>query len=397
MIRQIKVGRVMNYGLILLFILAHLVEAGLWSSSVMQQAAQSSSIKSDFGDFRVTGTDGTTLLEYWHENTNVSGTSATWIKFSNIPTGTNSVGWMYYTNSGAATIQNFSNVFTKDYPTTDALDNGLVLELHMDETSGFPQDTSGQGNHVTAGAATQTTTDGGRWDGQNQTFATGRHYDFATGGYFQIPNADSLNLATFTIAMWFRVDSLYDYETLIEKGNDAAENFKILLFGNGYINCPILWTDASRSYDADAPSGTIIINQWYLIVYHYAPGNWGIWLNGTQKTLATTTTKTPATNTVNLRMGYAIGNNRPLDGQIDEVRIYNRILTQAEKMALYERRKSQAVTFSYGAEEASTALSGWSYRRPITAANNTGAAVTDYQGKIILNVNPTAGQTVVNQ
>jgi hypothetical protein len=65
-------------------------------------------MKTDFGDIRFTGTDGTTAYDYWMEK-KTDGTSAVfWVK---VPTASTTTFRMYYGNSSLTTTSNGTNTF----------------------------------------------------------------------------------------------------------------------------------------------------------------------------------------------------------------------------------------------------------------------------------------------
>lgn len=67
--------------------------------------------KTDGSDLRFTSSDALTLIPYWIEDWNPSGTSATiWVKVSSLPTSGTQI-FMYYGNSSATNIQDGNNVF----------------------------------------------------------------------------------------------------------------------------------------------------------------------------------------------------------------------------------------------------------------------------------------------
>ncbi len=61
-----------------------------------------SKAKSDGSDIRFTDSDGVTILDYWIEKWNTSGTSILWVKVPNIPASSTKTIYMYYGNPTAS-------------------------------------------------------------------------------------------------------------------------------------------------------------------------------------------------------------------------------------------------------------------------------------------------------
>jgi len=67
-------------------------------------------MKSDFGDLRFTGGDGTTLLDYWVESYTASSSATVWVEINSIPAGSSTI-YMYYGNSAASSAGNGDATF----------------------------------------------------------------------------------------------------------------------------------------------------------------------------------------------------------------------------------------------------------------------------------------------
>jgi hypothetical protein len=148
-----------------------------------------------------------------------------------------------------------------------------------------------------------------------------------------------------TFSCWIKLDSAFSsgYKTIIGAGDkstgegiirlllryDSANSYKIepvrSYSGNSYY-------DASSSYAAQ----TINAGSWYNIIYTYsASGNTAkIYINGSLiSTTSLTTTSTDSTNSGVLALGqFRDGTSSALfwDGSIDQVRIFDKALSQGE-------------------------------------------------------------------
>lgn len=95
--------------------------------------------KTDGSDIRFTSDDSQTLIPYWIEEWNPTGTSATiWVKVPSVPTSGTQI-FMYYQNLSATSIQNGKNVFEffddfENWPTNTSswVDKGLLITPKAD-------------------------------------------------------------------------------------------------------------------------------------------------------------------------------------------------------------------------------------------------------------------------
>lgn len=114
--------------------------------------------------------------------------------------------YVYYGNSKATSLSNFSSVFTKNYN-----DSGYVGLWHMDEGSGTTTvDSSGNGNTGKITGATWGANDGGMWGSTGVTFNNGSYLHFkGISNYVDFGNGKSLNFGNgaFSIEAWVNVST----------------------------------------------------------------------------------------------------------------------------------------------------------------------------------------------
>jgi len=89
-----------------------------------------------------------TVVPHWCENVTGGNCYELWFNATHIPANPwcNDTYVINYGNDTVSSTSDYNATFTKSYNT-----NGLVLELHMDEGTGFGKtyDTSGKGNNGT--------------------------------------------------------------------------------------------------------------------------------------------------------------------------------------------------------------------------------------------------------
>jgi hypothetical protein len=224
----------------------------------------------------------------------------------------------------------------------DIIKDGLVAWYPFDEDS---QDKSGNQNHGVAKG--------------NLTYASGKFGQAAkfdgVSSYITVPNHDSLNLQNMTLSAW-----VYDYShpaygplgtsLILNKGvwsfsgdqkrqyqfsSSYGFNIEFAQFGLFNVNNLEPW---EMLYSKD----TIPVNQWKYIAVTYDGYTQKIYVDGnlnnsrdTVLNVFTPTNPTPLT----IGAGFRDDNDKPLNiknGLIDDLRVYNRALSDSEIRQLYE-------------------------------------------------------------
>jgi len=317
-----------------------------------------SKVKANGDDIRFT-TSGGTACDYWIETWNTSSTSTIWAEVPSLTASSTTLIYMYYGNSGASAASNYSNTFTKDFG-----ESGLAALWHMDEGSGTTTaDSSGNGNTGNLiGGLGWNSSDGGQWDGRSGvSFSTGKclNYD-GTAKYVNVSDSASLNITSaITIEAWVKPTwTAYPDWTMVyidwddPGGSNNSVHFSLY---NGKVSLYISSTGANAA-NLDG-STTLTLNQSYHIAATFDSGTFNVYLNGskdaTQYVSGTVTSIFNAPNTKTIGIKNTPAHEKPFKGQIDEVRIYNRALSQAEIQRHYVRSKyaSTAPTVNLVAEE----------------------------------------------
>lgn len=212
-------------------------------------------------------------------------------------------------------------ILRKDGPITIRHDNGLVGYWHLDENiASTTYDASGFGN-------TGTLTNGPMWQSASNCKAgTCLSFD-GVNDYVNVANNSVLQVSNFTIAAWVKRDVLdnsfreivrkgVDYFLLINNENELALGIENADFANGYaLSGTGNWEHVAATFD----NSTRAIK---------------IYLNG-NLVHSLTAQLTLSVGTDPLRIGATEVDTQFFDGQIDEVRIYNRVLSAAEVQNLY--------------------------------------------------------------
>jgi len=151
----------------------------------------------------------------------------------------------------------------------------------------------------------------------------GQAGNFAGTGYAAAPNSSSLNITgSFTIECWaFRSTAGLGY--IIQKANGTNTGYSL------YVNSTGLITVGTNNTQRLTSTNTVPENTWTHIAATYTAGTgYNIYLNGVSSGSASSNSN-PISNTDSLLIGKR-ENGFNFPGALDEIRIWNRPLTQAE-------------------------------------------------------------------
>ena len=302
---------------------------------------------------RVVNDTDYTIVPHWCENETGGLCYELWFNVS-VGSEVNTDYYIYYGNNSIPSTSNYDNTFTKKYN-----DSGLVLELHIDEGTGnsVTVDSSGEGNDGTltnmnvTGNATSgwQGVDGGQWDNRsNVIFVGGDHLQFdGVNDYVNCGNDVSLNIVdTLFLSAWCNHTlGATNYLTLVGKYTDA-NNW--LYWRINYVtnDLEVYWVTGGVSSGASLSTIPVPINTW---------SHCAMFINGTTISFYIDGISVGGGNgAVGLPIvpqtyvGQRGDNGRHFYGSIDEVRIYNRSLSEEEIYRQYIRSKYAANTPTIG-------------------------------------------------
>jgi len=243
--------------------------------------------------------------------------------------------------SGFSHSGDFDDTFTKDYG-----ESGLVGLWHMDESSGSTTaDSSGKNNTGTlTNGATWQGADGGHWDGESDLlFGSGDSLNFdGTNDYINVPDNSTLEgMSQVTVSFWLKFDDDTLNTSILTKGTAYYGAYSVRKWSTDIA--PLRWainSVAGNPYQALTPFKNFETNIWYFFTGTYDGQTLIAYLNGLPGTPVSYEGGVIENNSASLKIGgVSVNEYTPLDGSIDEVRIYNRALSQAEITALHERRR----------------------------------------------------------
>ncbi|MVN77505.1 hypothetical protein GO988_14310 [Hymenobacter sp. HMF4947] len=185
----------------------------------------------------------------------------------------------------------------------------------------------------------------------------GQAYEFTNGAYIEVPYKAALNPQALTMSLWCkRFDSNSDNYML---SLNRWTGYKFQLQGAGKPFLTISTTSAIADKDAD--SGIVPVNVWTHVAVSYADGNMRFYINGALVKTYTDvkgpllTVPQPVALCIGQQLPKNIYNSTPtggqatgyfdyygpayFKGQLDEIRLYNRVLTDAEVQSIYTIEK----------------------------------------------------------
>jgi hypothetical protein len=206
---------------------------------------------------------------------------------------------------------------------TPEITSGLVLYSSMNEGAGTSAfDLSPYNNAGTINGAT--------WvDGK---YGKALSFD-GINDYVDCGTSSTLDFTTqdFSLEAWVYPTKISSYPYLFDKVSWANYGYAVQIYPSGFVEFGTNYAghyQETRSY-----AGDIVINNWYHLIIVRAGTAGKIYINGVDRTqVAPILVNLASSAARSLRIGGTIA---PLEGTIDEVRIYNRALTQAEILQLY--------------------------------------------------------------
>lgn len=218
---------------------------------------------------------------------------------------------------------------------TAKAEDGLVLHLKFD---GDLTDASGKGNNAVCANGKITYEEG----------IFGQSAVFDGKSYLEVLDSDSLDLKNFTISMWAykaknpNQDKWIPY---LQKGNDEnswASPYQLYEMSD---NMPIIYlhgTEDGTEMDQFSVNGNNVdVRKWFLLTATYNGSEVRLYVNGTLAQKVNVTGSSAAT-IGKLYIGMMNDGAYYFNGKFDDLRIYNKGLSDTEVVALYNKGVSES-------------------------------------------------------
>lgn len=154
--------------------------------------------------------------------------------------------------------------------------------------------------------------------------------------YVNVPDMPSVSITgNFTLAAWIKLRAIGTQYSIIEKYDTGSTEGYILRVSSG--NKLQTYTLDNSTSTSLTGTRTLSANVWYHVVATYDGANLRTYIDGTLDNTGADT-RNPTDGEDTLKIG-ARGNDAgtPLNGSIDDVRIYNRALSAGEIQRLYQQ------------------------------------------------------------
>jgi hypothetical protein len=238
---------------------------------------------------------------------------------SNTPTSTPT--FITFTPSPMPTLSRTPTA-TTTFTTTPGSSTGLVASYNFNAGTGTTlADNSGNNNNGTL-------TNGPTWTTSGK-YGPALAFD-GVNDKVVVPDADSLDLTTkLTLEAWvYPTGTMSGWDTILMK-EQPSSNLLYVLYANGDANLPNAWLWLGSEQGIQGTT-TLPLNTWSHLALTYDGATLRLYVNGQLVQSRSQTGSLPSTSGV-----LSIGNNsiwpdEAFFGRIDEIRIYNRALTQQE-------------------------------------------------------------------
>ena len=205
--------------------------------------------------------------------------------------------------------------------------------------------------------------------------------------YVRIPNSASLQTAQMSVEYWVNFNSATNAVT-VAKRNGSSDAWQVgITYSGGNFNLQFVGEGVDR-YSASLASP---VGVWTHVAATYDGSTAKGYINGAQ-VLSEPFTLHLGSRTADIYVGNYAGSALPFDGKVDELSIYNRALSAAEVLAIYQAGSSGKTppvpTVTGVSPSSGSTLGGTSVT--ITGTNFTGATAVTFGG------NPASGVVVVN-
>jgi PKD repeat protein len=150
-----------------------------------------------------------------------------------------------------------------------------------------------------------------------------------------ISNADRLLYNEVTISLWLQTTRVGGFYAILDKYSSAADYGYILTMNNGKIH--FRGRDASGNFRDCGPSITSVNDgNWHHVVGVMTKNStWQVWIDGNLEAELVGNFEIPRTlNSAQTTFGSSATSAIPISGDFDDLKLFNRALTQAEIQAL---------------------------------------------------------------
>lgn len=221
---------------------------------------------------------------------------------------------------------------------SSALLQGLQGYWRLEEASGTRYDRSKNGNHLTPNNAP------GQTGGVSSATGNAATFTFASSQYLYLSDTNKLQFEvtnSWTIAAWIKLTSSGQNQVIVSKENAGAGGYSMSIVG-GKLYSEVVSSSGVAFFAQQQITGNLTNDAWHLVIVTYN-GNasyTGINLYVDNVGQSSTPTSGSTVTTMLNAAQFSIGTlynfaSRYANGIIDEVGVWNRLLTLPERTLLY--------------------------------------------------------------
>ncbi len=217
---------------------------------------------------------------------------------------------------------------------------GLVAAWSFDEGYGYTfRDLSGHGYDASIAGTNWMTTDSGLTTALHQRGRRSNAVYLNGSQWLQVQQKPALELQTqWTLALWIKADkplSTMVGQALIQK-RDKNQGYTLLLGEQNTVHFSVR-DQQGNDHEVSTAANTVPQNQWLhiAVICDTSTGLLSIYLNGVQAAHKQGGSFTPGTSSSDLLLGHASELKDAFQGWLDEVAIFERLLTPSEISSLY--------------------------------------------------------------
>jgi hypothetical protein len=177
-------------------------------------------------------------------------------------------------------------------------------------------------------------------DPQWTTGKIGGALDFdGSGDYVSVPDNSSLDLTSFTITAWIYADGTPDdWDTIVDKADDSIFGYVMRINSEKKFQGRVRVANGTN-YQVDAPD-VFPTDQWVFVAWSYNSSSSKIYINDSMVNEASGGGQDSSSG--NDFIIASRGTDRFFNGKIDDVRIYNEVLSSEEIEEIYLERLYKA-------------------------------------------------------
>lgn len=257
----------------------------------------------------------------------------------------NTKGWQRIARSASRTTE--GNIrFIPWYPSKNGVTNGsfngfFMIAAPQVEVGTFPTKHTPTSRSSTNSLKDLTGTH--TIDLYNSYNSSGELYYNGTDDYATVTHNGSIDFAggDFTASMWVKISAdTGTYQSFIANSVGASTTRQIGLVIHS-SRTPQLWAYSGAVWGSKVTGNQLNLNTWTHLVFHWVNGgNVKIYQNGVQTASASGVGSLGYSPTI-LRFGSRYGDAEWLNGQLDCVRMYDRVLSDTEIETLYRANKNR--------------------------------------------------------